>query len=802
MRHRQWCATFVASAILAAISATGIAAVVGEAVPAALAATGTTAFEAAHARAVTENPTGVALSVRFLDGRSTFRPGEIIRLDLQFSGTVPNQWALYPPRRYSCGRPDTETFRLDPAEGTVDPLADCSEGLLAWIKAWPPRPDGGTAAQGFGLLTPQAPLEERHQAVTVILNDFVRFDRPGKYRLFVTSRRVGEWPPPPDGKLPKYLDVTSPVVELEILPPDPQWAEARLSEAMMALGTKDRQAQWPAAWMLRFLGTDAAARELVRRRAVTGRFDPDKRALDYGVFGSPARGAVVGELEALVYRPDTPISVETLRTLTYLTFRQRYPDAKPEAYAGEAARAVERECLIRLTIALDKKADSAKFACLRTLLKIMDTDEQAEDPETAGLLPHVQRAAAKVIPVLDRFSQQQILDKYGHLLAAPALLPMFLDVFSKLPSGRIGYEEVLRRDALLRQILAISPDEGRRLILAELRRPAQELENRRVLTLLCDKTLPELDDHFFADATDSKNGENEMPGVRLLARYGSKAILERVKEWYGPRCSRLMSDYQNMWLAYVIRVDEPYGIARLREGLEARRGRPDNYSNVLSGVRKVYDCPAMEKVALEYLEDDSPQLVYDAATFLMYHASPAAKESLFKRYERWHEQWKGREKELEESKDKPTKNTWLRGCEQALFDALTANGAWLLTLKEVQRLEGLCLTPSCRFGCRQLIAGSAREVSVSASRHEGELSIFIDRFYTHSLDAAEKKIVQYPPGTTFGLWADSLPGADRRKLRTVLGGIAKAHGMTLRDRHNDPSSGTIVGNTIIMGDDN
>ena len=109
--------------------------------------------------------------------------------------------------------------------------------------------------------------------IPVVLNEWIRFDRVGTYRIQVESQRLvyrGNRATPP-------LTVTSSEAEFEIVPADPRWAARTLADAPSAIdriaaqfggrgvsyqelsATRDQLDR--ALRILRFLGTDGAARE-------------------------------------------------------------------------------------------------------------------------------------------------------------------------------------------------------------------------------------------------------------------------------------------------------------------------------------------------------------------------------------------------------------------------------------------------------------------------------------------------------------------------------------------------------------
>ena len=137
-----------------------------------------------------------------------------------------------------------------------------------------------------------APLDGTPFVLRVSLNDWVRFTRPGDYRLVVTSRRLQRY-----SREPAPAVVSEPVV-LRIEPATPEWAAAEAARAVADLesGTPERRRRGVA--VLRHLGTREAALALARLGAAA---DGNTR-LDVlaGLASSPYRADAVRAMEGPV----------------------------------------------------------------------------------------------------------------------------------------------------------------------------------------------------------------------------------------------------------------------------------------------------------------------------------------------------------------------------------------------------------------------------------------------------------------------------------------------------------------------
>lgn len=197
-----------------------------------------------------QNPPGLRFTVRLKDNQTRFRQGEIIRLELSFSSPSAKTFILDNASYDRSGRLEMDTFVLDHKDGTVDPLYDYfNSGLFGFM---------GGGLRGM----PE--LSDKPEVITADLNEWIRFDKPGHYRLYVESGRVGKKLNPEDRYGTHSSAVVSNVVEFDILPADEKWASQKLNEGIMALAKKDADHR-AACRTLRFLGTMAAASKMVNR---------------------------------------------------------------------------------------------------------------------------------------------------------------------------------------------------------------------------------------------------------------------------------------------------------------------------------------------------------------------------------------------------------------------------------------------------------------------------------------------------------------------------------------------------------
>src|SRR5204863_8160764 len=183
------------------------------------------------------------------------------------------------------------------------------------------------------------------------LNDWFRFDKPGTYTLHVRSRRVTNDAARPPGVVP----VESNVISFEILRRDAEWEASQLETARRLIdATPGSAGTRSGCRILRFLATDEAAAEMIRRYGSAQGCDFDYMT---GLFGAPNRAAVVRAMEEGLRAPDQVVTNGYLRTLTMLSLYLQHPEFRPAQTPQAKGRLISggelagRQALLEATMA-------------------------------------------------------------------------------------------------------------------------------------------------------------------------------------------------------------------------------------------------------------------------------------------------------------------------------------------------------------------------------------------------------------------------------------------------------------------
>src|SRR5262249_11662868 len=189
----------------------------------------------------------VTLTLRLADGRRQFRPGEIMSIELEFDSTTPKRYSVDGATYDRIGRLTIDEFSIDRIDNVSDPMLDYFGSMRGGL-------GGGLRSIGV--------LGEKPFTVRLELNEWFRFDQTGSYTLRVKSRRVTDEAVNRHAVVP----VESNTVSFEILPRDATWEASELETARRLVEMKPpREGARRGCRMMRFLGTEAAVQEMIRR---------------------------------------------------------------------------------------------------------------------------------------------------------------------------------------------------------------------------------------------------------------------------------------------------------------------------------------------------------------------------------------------------------------------------------------------------------------------------------------------------------------------------------------------------------
>lgn len=619
------------------------------------------------------SPIDASFTVHTVANRDTFRIGEEIRLELTFRGTGdPN--AYFTTSTYDrSGRMWQETYVPTPSEGAEDPL-DRRGGFIG------------------GGLSGWHPLDGTPWVLRVSLNEWIRFTKPGRYRVAITSQRLG---------LNRNSNVPGPILsaaplDVTITEADEQWQaeECRKTVELVDAGLEVWRAQGRRGVMatprpvvngereplreglqrLRHLGTDAAVRAIVERFELLHEvYAWDTEA---ALLYSPSRQTAIGLMEA---RLDSAPSLPTgyIDLLTRMRMQNDPPSRDWQADQARAS-AIEAEYDVRwrrtlgfLPISVDTLIGELRrlttTASGSVVSRAIVNDLTAHPVE-----------ARRAFGALTTDEQRRALETHWASLRSPWLLQALYDIYF---SSQGDFETTGAGDLAVRRLLEAEPVETRRLILDEIATGEHHL-NYETLAMLPDRTLPGLDDALVArrqrDLPYPRTGDHDVILAQwLIGRYGSTTLMPVVRETL--RADHCGSPLGSASLMYLLRTDSSAAAAQLQSC--------DRVSFMELG-RRYWDA-TLERAALDALNGAMPS---DAAQALGAYGSAATKTPLIDRFVRWNREWRDRAVELETVAGLSGQ----RSIENSLTNALFQNKSFQLTQTDADQIASLCLTGSCR----------------------------------------------------------------------------------------------------------
>ena len=670
-----------------------------------------------------------AVNFQIFTTKSEFYSGELIPFDLSFTSTQPKGFLANTRVEDRVGRMNgEEEFLVDPAALTEDPLREfpVQTSVIGSLSGAP------------------IPLSEKPFSVERLLNEWVRFRKPGKYRIAVLSRRVTQISDPTHGR----LELVSNILTLNIVPAPAAWVKNQIAEAVKTLDgpvTENlREQRRRASQTLRFLESPEAAIQLARHLGSGDNID--SWSLHIGVLSSPYRKQLLPVMEARLVAPDQPVSDQYLNTLARLS-----------ELVAPGTPGKRNEYVARLIASLPGKQPEARVVSMNTLL-----DSFRLGSGDTSWLPAIAASLVTDFRSLPSRIQGDLLVSRWNAIGSPAMLPILREIYA-LPLE--PHVDQLLRDMAVRRILELAPEEGRAIILSELARPYPYI-SLSTLTMLPDRSLPELTDVLVARLNAGQVEDS------LILRYAPGDIVQQVERAYLKRNEEY--DRQKLihcggpLIYYFLQYDPAFGEAELRKDLDQSNAPPACYDIgfQFSGLDGAYS-PALERLAIEFLNSHKVPVKRGAAEVLGKYGSAAAEKPLWDALEYFHSWWKGREEQLREQNN-------LEGLlfERALRVALAQADGWTLQEDGLNRLLSLCSSKWCEQEVIEWRNRAKQPIAVQMMFGVYEVHANIAQYDSLSLEQMPRKIRQFGVGTVFRV-AHS-PNSEQAEQMVLSAGYALA----------------------------
>jgi hypothetical protein len=499
----------------------------------------------------------------------------------------------------------------------------------------------------------------------------------------------------------------------------------------------------------------------------------DSDGIDYicmlGLISSPERSVARSALEEALADPDHPINSTFLYTLRMVNFDASTIDAN--------WREGHQRAVAELLAALPSKRGKALSVSLSTAVNEVWNGNALPQQTTDKL-------ASQLISMFDQLpvnEQNSLLTHRWNKIGSAAMLPILRRYAQSYHDFREmrevnAYESLQLSASALRRWYELEPTGARPAIITEINRPRPRF-GARVLGILPDETLPEVDFTLAEHFTSADDLDASSHLASLVARYATAAILPQITEKVDPKIGKLACAIQNPILAYLLRVDPAVARPRIEQAI-ASRGKEFSACNhgLFQAISEIRYDPVLEEIGIQSLEDPDPQVAMTAATMLGNFGSPAAESALWQRFASWSAQWVGHESELDITpSDRIDEKLYQLGLGQNLMQALATGRSWLSDKTKLQRLSQLTKVRRIQQqleGYLKIWEDQPLTILLDSGSSPVGSYARVAQYESHSMDALKAKLTQFPSGTKFVLSISPIesPANDKNlaELRTFL----------------------------------
>jgi hypothetical protein len=721
---------------------------------------------ACFARIYAQQPAEIPrLQAQTAGDQATFRQGERIPLELSFTGPAGKRFEIIASASDRSGRNSYEDFEVSPADGWVDPLKTYFSGGSV---------GGGFQASGF--------LSAQPVVISIDLNEWVRFEQPGDYKVTITSHRVSDLSaggPPPFGQ--GGIELRSDAIELHIIAASKPWQDAQLAAILSELKAEPEQrglqlpARQAAIGNLRYLGTAGAARLMAQHMR------EDEPSMLYqctfGLMGLPdkVKPDAVTALRDLIENPTFPVSPWFLTTYAMVQLRSSDSDAQTLV---QKRQQIESEDLKLVVSSLLAKRGRARAETIQTILNKPKTELT---PAMEVGLESIMRSSLEDLPIQ---KQSEELNNHWELLRSPALLPVLkkdAQTASDDPRAQGDPHQVRDlKEVAFRRWYELDPDGAHEELLSQIGsgNPSMGTES---LAFLPDEKLPQYE-RIWANAFILASDYNvETKLASLMTRFGTGIAVAQVREKAGTLIGKWACAPQGAALAYLVKFDTASARPLVERAIAERgHGKTACNQSLFQDIAQYESDSILTQAAIATLNDPDPEVINDALIYLMSYGDKSCERPLLDRYVAWSRQWSGRESELE-ARQVGSLGNWAEiGLGENLASALIANQGWLADDGLISRVSQLCIGKQLCDRVKQ-IANTAKvePFPVSAFKAGSMQNYEIAQYSAKSLELLDAKIAQFPRGSRFVLENNQPDTEDQRHLEDQVKAVFENRGMIL-----------------------
>ena len=614
-------------------------------------------------------PADVHIKLSFAGNKTVYRIGEPIKVVMEFTADREGYLVEVLPDRTEVG---LDTVVVSPETGVTNWIDELHDNR-------PYRRD---------VLSTEK-LTNTPKRLELTLNDKLRFESPGRYTVYVRTRRVM----PGSGwaeNEPHHLSTNSISFELQSISEADEAKEVkRLSDLLDA--KPDNRTYDELTNQLSYLTGDPSTREKVRRFIAQEQQSRNHSThIFHGLFTARNRALVLKLIENSMRDPAIPLTSNTLyvatRLKTLLTHGVREKVDPRNASLNPAEnpqfRSIREAYVVELAAGLGKRTDNSQITTALTIFTSVDGKPPVDTPGRR----EARRILVQQFDSLNPVSQQWLLERHWEEMRDPVLVPSFKKM---LTATGVFSKHV--REAALKRLIEMAPDEARSYVIAEIRDQRFPIDPK-ILGQLKDESLPEVDavllEQIRRQIQASSTSDLIYLGLKapLVVRFATGNIYQELKSLYEAMSPKLTIETRAALLAYFAKHNEREAIPLIEQAISELK--PGAHHSFLSGITSLYYSESIGVLLKKVLETDDLDLVSYVAYLLGKHGLAGDEQILEARLKRWREQWRDRIAEADAQHQ--------GRIERELISALIKGNSWKLPPDRVRELQSSCLTQLCK----------------------------------------------------------------------------------------------------------
>ena len=299
---------------------------------------------------------------------------------------------------------------------------------------------------------------------------------------------------------------------------------------------------------------------------------------------------------------------------------------------------------------------------------------------------------------------------------------------------------------------------------------------RHSVGLLPGGSQPQFEEGWAREFVESDDDDRQTVLAALLVRFGTGAAITQVESKANSLIGKWACAPQAAALGYIVKFNSDNAANLVHRAMTSTHDT-QCYETLFSSVSVYAHGHALNEGAVNALQSSNHRAAADAAHYLRYFGTEAAKQPLLESYRKWNERWASRAGDT----DPATESGYaISALGQNLGEALIANQGWIADPKLIGEIVSRCVGEQMCRELRQLGSeASAPTPSVSIHPSAPYEGYWIGQYNSKSSELFEAKLMQFPAGSNFTLAPISPRSGDQLRLEEKAQALFMKHGMTL-----------------------